>query len=97
MVPDGWNLNKFVILPYYRTGYVFRNVESLGFTVEVHYTEDEYGDGFYYVFPAKNGVGIPNSPYVFYECDYEDAEKEALKKAQEIMNSFPDGKVWQLS
>jgi hypothetical protein len=39
----------------------------------------------YFVFPANDETGIPNSPYLFYIDDYDDAKAEATKTAQKIM------------
>ena len=62
---------------------VWRNTVDTSLTIEVHRLEenelDYVEETIYYVFPAKNGKGIPSSPTCFTE------KKEAVKYAKSLM------------
>ena len=62
---------------------IWRNTIDISLTIEVHRLEkddlDYLEETIYYVFPAKNGKGIPSSPTCFTE------KKEAVKYAKSLM------------
>lgn len=64
---------------------VFRSAKDPSLTVEAYSyepaTEEELVDE-WYVFPARNGKGIPSSP------DLVATRKEALQRAKEIMKEY---------
>ena len=74
---------------------IYTNKHDKSLTVEMHPIEDddpdadEDNENYYnawYIFPAKNGKGIPNSPHVVSETGgytRKDAEKELLKVLKE--------------
>lgn len=61
---------------------VWRNTVDTSLTVEVHILKKYELDNeeiMYYVFPARDGRGIPNSPALFIE------KEEAIEHAEDLM------------
>jgi len=63
---------------------IWRNTTDISLTIEIHTLEEDDLDTeeiSYYVFPAKNGKGIPSSPTIF------DNKKDAIKYAKSLMEA----------
>ena len=59
---------------------IWRNIINNSLTVEIHSLEDDKDfNANYYVFPAKDGRGIPNSPELFIR------KKDAVDYAKKYM------------
>ena len=65
---------------------IWRNIVNISLTVEIHkldnYELSELEEAKYYVFPAKNGKGIPNSPELFVE------KEDAISYAKKYMENW---------
>jgi hypothetical protein len=75
---------KWIKSEDYADHIVWQNKKDKSITVEAHYEEPNEEDdleGFWYIFPAKNGKGIPNSPFI--ERDKKDA-LNMIKKLKEM-------------
>jgi len=63
---------------------IWKNTKKPRITAEAHKfdtPDDEYLDGKWYVFPAKNGTGIPSSPEIVETKN--DAKKEISELKEE--------------
>ena len=63
--------------------YIWKNKKDPTYTVEVRSFHDEELDAnYWYVYPAKDGKGIPDSPDVY------DSEEEAVSEAKKLLKEF---------
>ena len=63
--------------------YIWINKKDPNYTVEVRsYHDDELDADYWYVFPARNGQGIPDSPDIY------DSEEEAVSEAKKLLKEL---------
>ena len=71
-----------------KSGYdniIFRNIKNPSVTIEAHQFDDEAFREIgarWYVFPARDGKGIPDSPDMFR------TKKEAIKRVNELKEEY---------